>query len=106
MSQGITMHPNAPLRVPTSLEVIPFSAPPGDLSWVRCLECREELSLHQPDIEAVDRLLGICDACKRWFLIDLVPHKAEALIVFLPEAGSLLDISQAQTRPSSAASSP
>lgn len=93
------MHPNAPLRVAANLDVIPFSDTPGDLSWVRCLDCRKELSLHQPDTQAADRLLGICEGCKRWFLIDLIPDKAEATMVLLPGVGFLQGLSGCPSPP-------
>jgi hypothetical protein len=36
-----------------------------------CLACGEPLEFHQPDLDLPDRLLGICLACKVWFLIQL-----------------------------------
>jgi len=81
------MHPNSPLRVPAVLDVYPFSEPPGDLAWVRCVNCSESLTLHQPDLDSPDQLLGVCGACKRWVLIELVPDQPEAVMVPLPKKG-------------------
>ena len=40
------------------------------LEQALCLDCHTELLLHQPDPELPDRLLGTCDECKSWFLVD------------------------------------
>lgn len=37
---------------------------------IDCPRCGDDLSLHQPDIDLVDRWLGTCSCCKSWFLID------------------------------------
>jgi hypothetical protein len=81
------MHPNAPRRVPAVLDVIPFSAPEGDLAWVRCADCRKSLELSQPDGDFPERLLGVCTSCRRWALVELAADEAEAVMVLLPEGG-------------------
>ena len=43
------------------------------------------LSLSQPDLDSPERLLGACERCKDWFLIDLIPGQTEALLWRLPE---------------------
>jgi len=35
-----------------------------------CRKCESDLTLHQPDTEMPDRLLGTCDKCKTWYLFD------------------------------------
>jgi hypothetical protein len=35
-----------------------------------CPNCEARLILHQPDPELDDRLLGTCDDCKEWYLVD------------------------------------
>ena len=37
-----------------------------------CENCGCELQLHQPDPDLPERLLGTCQECKSWFLVDLV----------------------------------
>ena len=81
------MHPNASRRVPVALDVIPFSAPPGDLAWVCCPRCGKSLELQQPIIDEPDRLLGVCKECERWVLIELGVDCPEATMVLLPERG-------------------
>lgn len=38
-----------------------------------CPDCRGDLERHQPDPSRPDRLLGVCEECASWFLID--PHR-------------------------------
>src|SRR5271166_1436500 len=35
-----------------------------------CRDCGGDLSLHQPDPEIPERILGTCDECKTWYLFD------------------------------------
>ena len=37
---------------------------------VACPGCREALDLYQPDPDSPDRLLGTCDGCKAWYVLD------------------------------------
>ncbi len=54
---------------------------------VPCLSCGVALELHQPDGDAPQRLLGTCDACGGWHLIDC----DGSVVVLLPEASALRD---------------
>jgi hypothetical protein len=36
-----------------------------------CSHCSLPLSLSQPDVDLPGRLLGICERCKRWYLVEL-----------------------------------
>ena len=47
---------------------------------IRCAKCLEELDRHQLDVELPNRLLGTCESCKTWYLIDL----EEGLMLLLP----------------------
>ena len=42
----------------------------GSHGSLSCLFCENLLTLHQPDEELADRLLGTCYACKAWFLTN------------------------------------
>ena len=42
----------------------------GCTDRIHCLACDCELILHQPDPDLPERLLGTCDACKSWFLVE------------------------------------
>jgi hypothetical protein len=35
-----------------------------------CPDCESPLVLHQPDPELPHRLLGVCEACKAWYISD------------------------------------
>lgn len=35
-----------------------------------CRKCGSDLTLHQPDSEMPERILGTCDECKAWYLFD------------------------------------
>jgi hypothetical protein len=54
-------------------------------SNIRCGKCFEELDRHQLDIERPSRMLGTCDSCKSWYLIDL----EEGVMVLLPDGSDL-----------------
>ena len=68
--------PLAVTRLSTALEV-PVDVP--------CLVCGEPLSIHQPDPDAPERLLGTCDACDSWHLIDA----STGVMALLPDAAGL-----------------
>jgi uncharacterized protein YbaR (Trm112 family) len=40
------------------------------LAGTSCPCCPDNLVVHQPDPEMPDRLLGTCEECKSWYLID------------------------------------
>ncbi len=56
-----------------------------------CMQCGESLELHQPDSGFPNRMLGTCDACRTWFLLDLIPGEPAAVMVVLPDNGFFLD---------------
>ena len=43
------------------------------------------MCLSQPDLNSPERLLGVCEHCKHWFLIDLVPDLTEGILWRLPD---------------------
>jgi hypothetical protein len=53
------------------------------LETPRCGDCQATLNVHQPDENRPDHLLGTCDACGRWFLIE-IGTKREAFLFDLP----------------------
>jgi len=64
------------LRFPTALD---------GPTPLKCLNCSSELSLHQPDVNSPERLLGVCEACNYWYLIDIVPDLTHGVMVMLPD---------------------
>lgn len=47
-----------------------ISEPDSTESDALCRKCGSDLTLHQPDPEMPDRILGTCDECKAWYLFD------------------------------------
>jgi hypothetical protein len=79
------MGPNpAPRKVLAPLDLLPFPRPREAHAPIACLDCSSPLTLHQPDPELADRLLGTCEGCKHWYLVDLVPGGSGGFLVGLP----------------------
>jgi hypothetical protein len=76
----------APRRVLAPLDLLPFPRLPEVAVGLACPHCSSSLTLHQPDPESPDRLLGICEGCKRWYLVDFAPDQAHGFLVGLPGA--------------------
>ncbi|SIO66062.1 hypothetical protein SAMN05444166_7944 [Singulisphaera sp. GP187] len=55
---------------------------------IHCEKCDEELERHQLDIELPGRMLGTCELCKAWYLIDL----EGGVMVLLPDESDLRGI--------------
>jgi hypothetical protein len=36
-----------------------------------CPDCHHPLDFHQPDLSLPNRLLGICESCRAWLLLDI-----------------------------------
>jgi hypothetical protein len=61
-----------------------------DGSSLCCPECEVLLDLHQPDDNEPTQLLGICDACNKWyFLVEIEFNWNGALLFELPSAGAI-----------------
>jgi hypothetical protein len=69
------------------LTVATLSTRPRVLAEAPCLRCGAALQLHQPDDDAPQRLLGTCDACGGWHLIDC----DGSVVVLLPDAAAFCD---------------
>ena len=81
------MKMSRPRRILASLDVIPFGQVPEDPAWLNCTLCREPLALNQPDTDSPEHLVGVCEGCRRWHLIQLEPDGDGAILVVLPEWG-------------------
>lgn len=42
----------------------------GTAKLAGCPSCGAGLVLHQPDLDLANRLLGTCEECKAWFVVD------------------------------------
>jgi hypothetical protein len=79
------MHPKRRLRISASLDVIPFADSADEPSRINCSDCGGPLDLHQPDANSPDLLVGICESCRRWYLILADRGADEILMVLLPD---------------------
>jgi hypothetical protein len=70
-----------------ALDLIQMDAESNGHSSLRCPSCHEDLTLHQPDPQLPERLLGTCAECHAWFLIPTVA----GVMVRLPDQEDLLD---------------
>jgi hypothetical protein len=75
----------APRRVAAFLDLLPFPRLGADLAGAACQDCAWSLTLHQPDSARPERLLGVCERCERWYLVDLMPGRADGFLVGLPD---------------------
>ncbi len=55
-----------------------------DICDILCARCQAPLVRHQPDENEPNRLLGTCDDCGSWFLLDL----SKSIMLVLPETES------------------
>lgn len=55
---------------------------------IPCPGCGQAMSLHQPDEDNPDRLLGTCDCGQYWAAIELI-SEGRAVIIGLPAPNSL-----------------
>lgn len=70
------MERDSPLKkVPTELIVLRFSAAVERPIRAHCLNCDLPLALSQPDPGSPERLIGVCQQCKHWFFIHLIPDQ-------------------------------
>ncbi len=67
------------------LEFLRLEADRRHHEGLRCPTCHDALTLHQPDVDHFDRLLGVCPTCGSWFLADLAP----GVMVRLPDVAAL-----------------
>ena len=80
-------------KVPAQLDVLRFPVPNTQPIGPLCLKCSLPLSLSQPDLNSPERILGVCERCKGWFLIDLIPDQTEGLLWGLPDIEAIRHLS-------------
>jgi hypothetical protein len=71
-----------------ALDFCLLAADPELLSGLPCLGCHDLLTIHQPDVESPDRLLGVCPECRAWFLVEAT----SGVMVRLPDQDALREI--------------
>ncbi len=89
------MKPNHSItKASAKLHFLRFPALFEDPLAAECLNCATDLTLHQPDMNTPERLLGVCESCKHWYLIDLVPDVSQGVMVWLPDNEVVRELSR------------
>jgi hypothetical protein len=78
-----------------SLEVLRFPASLPGAEGTRCPNCTAFMRILQPDSGLPDRLIGACERCKHWYLIDTLPNVGEGTMLRLPETQVIRNLSRA-----------
>ena len=71
--------------ISVDLDLIRLTSSPFDCLMIPCPSCDDRLVIHQPDEQSPDRLLGTCEGCRDWFLLD----EAGEVMVRLPNLEAL-----------------
>ncbi len=72
-------------KVSAKLHILRFPLVVETPSRAHCLDCSEPLSLSRPDLQPPVRLIGICEQCRHWYLVDLVPDLSAGILCRLPD---------------------
>jgi hypothetical protein len=54
-----------------------------------CRDCKQPLNVHQPDEERPSHLLGTCDGCGSWYLIEIRQDQSKAYLHDLPNVSAI-----------------
>jgi hypothetical protein len=81
-------------KITANLDVLRFPSPPEAPAGADCLNCSGSLTLSQPDPDSPERLIGVCDRCKHWFLINLIIDQGEGIISGLPDIQIIRNLSR------------
>ena len=74
-----------------TMRMVRFSTLPENYDEGRCLVCDGTLDLHQPDVRSPERVIGVCEVCGNWYMIDLIPGTEEAVMASLPDGQAFLN---------------
>jgi hypothetical protein len=80
-------------KTSAALDMLRFPTADEHPITAQCLNCSLPLSLSQPDVNSPERLLGVCEHCKHWFLIDLIPDLTEGVLWRLPNTEVIRQLS-------------
>jgi hypothetical protein len=71
--------------VPVSLRFASTPIPPDEPVNVFCMECDHRVEIHQPDSELPERMLGTCEYCQTWYLVECDTDAGDAMLILLPD---------------------
>jgi hypothetical protein len=83
-------------KVSADMDLLRFPTAVQGPIRARCVNCSLPLSLSQPDMNSPERLLGVCEQCKHWFLIDLIPNQTRGILCRLPDIKLIRQLSVEQ----------
>ena len=81
-------------EVTPRLDLLHFPARGYEVVSTECPNCTSYLTLIQPDLALPNRLIGACEQCKHWYLIDTVPDVSEGTMLRLPDVRTIRKLSQ------------
>ena len=85
-SRGTQLERNYPAKnVSMELVVLHFPMAVDHFRRAHCRNCDLPLFLSQPNLTSPERLLGVCEECGRWFVIDLITDQTEGLLWRVPD---------------------
>jgi hypothetical protein len=85
-------HDRSIKKVSTDLDVLRFPVASERPIRLVCPKCALPLSRSQPNLNSPDRLLGVCEKCDHWFLIDLIPELTEGFLLRLPDIALIREL--------------
>jgi hypothetical protein len=71
-------------EVTVRCEATPLAITSQGVEPPQCRTCEAKLTLHQPDEDSPERLLGTCAGCGGWYLIEILQDGTEAFLLDLP----------------------
>src|SRR5438067_1676467 len=84
-SEGeIAVPPVLPHQMTITWTVTSLTISDQGLEAPRCRACQSGLNVHQPDEDHPEHLLGTCDDCGAWYLIEVDANGTEAFLYDLP----------------------
>jgi hypothetical protein len=82
---------------PVLLRFARIPIPPDGPVSVDCMECDSSVEIHQPDSELPDRMLGTCEQCQTWYLLECDPDAGQAALILLPDSSLLRGLLENQS---------
>ena len=81
-------------KITPSLDVLLFLVANEEARDTRCPNCASFLTIIQPDRWLPDRLIGACEDCKHWFLIDIIQDANVTIMLRLPDEKVVRNLTQ------------
>lgn len=79
-----------------SLRFARLPIPPDGPINIDCLNCETPIEIHQPDSELPERMLGTCENCRTWYLVECDPNTGQAVLIQIPDPDLFLGLLDGQ----------